>query len=163
MSFLIQRHLLQIINLLLPDQFYFTLSGGDSKDPEGELSLVTSKWTKLSGPEIKSISQNNGNANIEVISAGQYIFEFTAKDYWGLSAKDTVVVTVKWADNCNLNREIGQVNFGLVSASPDSLAMQASLFQDQNYFSREDLLLVFLLWTGLRIGQMIFQILISMI
>jgi hypothetical protein len=85
--------------IVLPDQMYFTISGAASVDPEGDLSLATSKWEKISGSPLIFMSQSMGSADITLVDTGKYVFEFTAKDRWGLWSKDTVVITVKWADN----------------------------------------------------------------
>jgi hypothetical protein len=112
----------------LPNQREFILSGEESSDPDrgGYLNFATSKWAKLSGPEMTSFSQTMGKASVEVLVAGQYVFEFTINDQWGLSAKDTVVVAAKWADNCNLNRQFAPVNSFLISVTADSIAQTAS-------------------------------------
>jgi hypothetical protein len=114
----------QIIEL--PNQQHASLNGTSSSDPENDLSLVSSHWTKISGPELLSMFNSPGIADVSFISAGQYIFEFTAKDNRGLSSKDTLMVSVKWSDNCSQKRENVLVTTFPISISPNEIPQNAS-------------------------------------
>ena len=70
-----------------------TLNGSASTDPDG--TITSYKWTKVSGP----VSSNIGNPDssktlVKSLVKGVYKFELTVTDNGGLSAKDTMQVTV---------------------------------------------------------------------
>ena len=74
------------------------LNGSASNDPDGRITAFL--WEKISGPASSNISNASavqtpaGNLTI-----GEYLFELKVTDNGGLSAKDTVKVTVKTSAN----------------------------------------------------------------
>lgn len=69
------------------------LDGSASKDPDG--SIVSYSWKYLSGPSSYIINTSSANKTIaKNLAIGTYSFELTVTDNDGLSAKDTVEVTV---------------------------------------------------------------------
>ena len=69
------------------------LDGSASKDPDG--SIVSYTWKYISGPSTYIISTPSVNKTIvKRLDTGTYRFELTVTDNDGLSAKDTVDVTV---------------------------------------------------------------------
>lgn len=76
------------------------LDGTGSSDADG--SIVTFKWTKISGPASSTIiTPNSPSTIVKSMAMGIYQFELTVTDNGGLSAKDTVHVTV---DNPLINQ-----------------------------------------------------------
>ena len=70
------------------------LDGSASKDPDG--SIVSYTWKYISGPSTYIISTPSVNKTIvKRLDTGTYRFELTVTDNDGLSAKDTVDVTVE--------------------------------------------------------------------
>lgn len=72
-----------------------TLNGTASSDPEGNNTIASYKWVKLTGPTSADIA--NANAASTALSnlvQGTYTFELTITDNGGLTGKDTVSVTV---------------------------------------------------------------------
>ncbi|MEP6617240.1 MAG: PKD domain-containing protein [Ginsengibacter sp.] len=68
------------------------LDGSSSKDPDGK--IVSNHWAKISGG-VFAISKNDSQKTVvDRLLVGIYAFELTVTDDGGLSAKDTVQVTV---------------------------------------------------------------------
>src|SRR6478609_2605767 len=69
------------------------LNGSKSSDPDGKISEW--QWTKISGPDsITIINPTAAQTWITHLEEGYYLIELKATDSAGLSAKDTVHVTV---------------------------------------------------------------------
>ncbi|HEU4609149.1 MAG TPA: PKD domain-containing protein, partial [Chitinophagaceae bacterium] len=69
------------------------LDGSASKDTDG--SIVSFNWKYLSGPSSYSITTASANkTTVKGLAEGAYSFVLTVTDNGGLSAKDTVNVTV---------------------------------------------------------------------
>ena len=69
------------------------LDGSASKDPDG--SIVSYSWKYISGPSSYIINTASANETIvKGLDVGNYSFELAVTDNDGLSAKDTVEVTV---------------------------------------------------------------------
>src|SRR5688572_32940229 len=70
-----------------------SLNGTSSSDPDG--SIVTYQWTKIAGSTpfniIRTTSSLTPAKNLVV---GSYLFELKVTDNGGLSAKDSMIVTV---------------------------------------------------------------------
>ncbi|MEO7483223.1 MAG: hypothetical protein ABIT81_05650 [Ferruginibacter sp.] len=82
-----------------PDQIIFlpadsiSLDGSISYDPDG--TIVSYKWTKISGPSSANILKTDSSKTpVKSLIMGVYKFELTVKDNGGLSAKDTMMVIV---------------------------------------------------------------------
>lgn len=70
-----------------------TLNGSSSSDPDG--SIASYNWTKLSGPSSYSISNSTlANPTVSSLVAGTYQFLLVVNDNQGLTARDTVQITV---------------------------------------------------------------------
>jgi hypothetical protein len=71
---------------------------GSGTDPDG--SIVSSLWTKISGPATGSIlNPSQAQANITGLTQGVYQFQLTVTDNGGSSASDLMQVTVNAAAN----------------------------------------------------------------
>jgi hypothetical protein len=69
------------------------LDGSRSSDPDGTISAW--QWTKVSGPaSFTLVSAASAKTVVKSLKPGVYWFELTVKDNGGLSAKDTVIITV---------------------------------------------------------------------
>jgi N-acetylneuraminic acid mutarotase len=69
------------------------LDGSGSSDPDGKISEWL--WTKISGPASFSIAgESSSKTSVRNLVAGVYQFELTVTDNGGLSAKDTIMITV---------------------------------------------------------------------
>jgi len=67
--------------------------GSSSKDPDGKITEWL--WTKISGPSTFAIvAKSSAKTRVRNLVAGVYQFELRVTDNGGLSAKDTVMVTV---------------------------------------------------------------------
>ncbi len=70
------------------------LDGSKSSDPDGRISEW--HWTKISGPASSAITYPSDSVIVvKSLTAGTYLFELKVTDNDGLSAKDTVQVTVQ--------------------------------------------------------------------
>jgi hypothetical protein len=69
------------------------LDGKHSSDPDGIISSYL--WTKISGPaSFNIIKPSDSITKVKALVAGTYLFELKVTDNGGLSAKDTMEVTV---------------------------------------------------------------------
>lgn len=69
------------------------LDGRRSSDPDGAISSFL--WSKISGPATFNINSNASSLTVtKNLVAGTYLFELKVTDNSGLSAKDTVMITV---------------------------------------------------------------------
>lgn len=76
------------------------LDGNASSDPDG--SITSFKWSKISGPAmLKIFSPHTGKTKIEDLTVGVYQFRLTVTDNGGLTANDTILVTVNTAATIN--------------------------------------------------------------
>ena len=83
--------------IVLPIDFV-KLDGSASSDPDG--SIKEWRWTKILGPSAFTITNATAAAtDVKALVAGIYQFELKVTDNGGLSAKDTVQVTVESAPN----------------------------------------------------------------
>ena len=74
------------------------LNGSASNDADGK--ITEAKWTKIAGPASFSLVNDASlKAVIKNLVAGVYEFELMVKDNGGLSAKDTLAVTVNVLPN----------------------------------------------------------------
>ena len=70
-----------------------SLDGNASKDPDGKISEWL--WTKISGPaSFTIIKPTDSTTKVKALVTGTYQFELKVKDNGGLSAKDTIQITV---------------------------------------------------------------------
>src|SRR5436190_15012928 len=70
-----------------------TLDGSASTDPEG--APLRFLWTKLAGPASYSITDSVAAITVaKNLVAGSYQFELKVTDTGGLSAKDTITISV---------------------------------------------------------------------
>jgi len=95
------------------------LNGSKSSDPEGKISEW--QWTKISGPDsITIINPTAAQTWVTHLEEGYYLIELKATDSAGLSAKDTVHVTVLSTQQiCDtLNRATITIQFIPVAAIP---------------------------------------------
>jgi K319L-like, PKD domain/Kelch motif/Galactose oxidase, central domain len=70
-----------------------TLNGSASTDPDG--TITSYKWTKVSGPSSSNITKTDSSKTlVKGLVTGVYKFELSVTDNGGLSAKDTIQVTV---------------------------------------------------------------------
>lgn len=77
-----------------------TLNGTASSDPDGNATITTYSWVKLTGPTQYNISNANAaSAALNNLVQGTYTFELIITDNGGLTDKDTVSVTVNPAPN----------------------------------------------------------------
>lgn len=65
---------------------------GTGGDPEG--GILTYSWNKLSGPSSTIVNADKALAKIKNLVPGIYIFEFKVTDDGGLTAKDTLIISV---------------------------------------------------------------------
>lgn len=71
-----------------------TLNGNGSTDPDNNLSSYL--WTKISGPSSYTIADTNAaQTQVGNLIGGIYQFELMVKDSGGLSAKDTIQISVQ--------------------------------------------------------------------
>jgi hypothetical protein len=69
------------------------LDGNASSDPDG--SIISFKWSKISGPPLfKIVRPQTAKTKIEDLTIGIYQFQLTVTDNGGLTANDTILVTV---------------------------------------------------------------------
>ena len=69
------------------------LDGRQSSDPDGTISSYL--WTKISGPSSFTISSSSVAITIvKILVEGVYQFELKVTDNGGLTAKDTIQITV---------------------------------------------------------------------
>lgn len=87
------------INITLPNNST-TLNGSGSTDPDGNSTISTYAWSRVSGPTQFSIA-NAGSAStgLSNLVAGTYIFKLLVTDNGGLSNSATVTVVVNPAAN----------------------------------------------------------------
>jgi predicted esterase len=72
-----------------------TLDGTGSTDPEGNNTIVSYNWTKVSGPAQFTLSNpNSATTTLSNLAEGTYTFELTVTDNGGLSDGDIVLITV---------------------------------------------------------------------
>ena len=75
-----------------------TLNGNGSLDPDGTISTYT--WSKVSGPAQGSIAgANQSITTVNNLVQGIYIFRLTVADNNGITASDSVTITVNAATN----------------------------------------------------------------
>lgn len=96
-----------------PDQVIYLpldnaiVDGSGSTDPDG--TIVSYLWTKISGPtSLIVVNPNLAKTSINQLVQGTYLFELLIKDNGGLSAKDTMQITVNAAPifilpGCNMS------------------------------------------------------------
>jgi Tol biopolymer transport system component len=70
-----------------------SLDGSASNDPDGTISSWL--WTKISGPSATIVNLATAKTSVKNVVAGVYQFELKVTDEQGLSADDTITVTVK--------------------------------------------------------------------
>ncbi len=74
-----------------------TLNGSSSSDPDGSIS--TYAWTKISGPTQYSLANNSAATTaLSNLVVGTYSFRLRVTDNAGATASDTILVTVKAAN-----------------------------------------------------------------
>src|SRR5690606_16104653 len=74
------------------------LLSGSGTDEDG--TIVSYKWTKLSGPtSFNIVNSNDAETEIKNLTEGVYEFEITVADNSGASANSTVKITVNPAAN----------------------------------------------------------------
>ena len=74
--------------------------GSSSKDPDGK--IVEWLWTKIAGPSSFTIvTKSSAKTRVRSLVAGVYQFELKVTDDGGLSAKDTVTLTVHTSTTIN--------------------------------------------------------------
>ncbi|MEO6000321.1 MAG: hypothetical protein ABIN89_26025, partial [Chitinophagaceae bacterium] len=79
--------------ILLPKDSIL-LDGSASTDPDG--TITSNHWTKISGPLSYHILRPDSSKTIaKTLAIGVYKFELTIKDNGGISAKDTIQITVE--------------------------------------------------------------------
>lgn len=82
------------INIPLPNNST-TLDGSGSTDPDGNNTIVTYLWNKLSGPGQYTIANTGAAASlVSNLVEGTYQFVLKVTDNGGLSSADTVTITV---------------------------------------------------------------------
>ena len=98
------------------------LDGRTSSDPDGSISSYL--WVKISGPaSFNIIKSTDSLTKVKALVAGTYLFELKVTDNGGLSAKDTMRVTVNDAGaQCSLT----MVPIGVLSMPRDHLAAAAA-------------------------------------
>jgi Kelch motif len=112
--------------ITLPDTSYVILDGTRSYDPDGIRLTLT--WTQISGPATVVFYDNYtrpGDAYALFSTSGNYLFQLTAEDD-RFKASDTVLITVKWASDCNSIREIVPSQTASVGFSPWRIAYSAT-------------------------------------
>lgn len=78
----------------LPNNFV-TLNGSQSRDPDGNHTIVSYEWKFYSGPNQYTIQQpNNIQTTVSNLKEGNYIFSLTVKDTANASSTDTVHIVV---------------------------------------------------------------------
>ncbi|TMI65087.1 MAG: hypothetical protein E6H07_03975 [Bacteroidetes bacterium] len=99
-----------------------SLDGRSSSDPDGSISNYL--WTKISGPVTSNIIKPSDSiTKVKSLVAGSYLFELKVTDNGGLSAKDTMRVTVNdAASQCSLT----MIPIGVLSMPRDHLAAAAA-------------------------------------
>jgi hypothetical protein len=103
------------------------LNGSASKDPDG--SIVSYRWTKISGPSQLSIS-NPATASTAVsnLVEGVYVFRLLVTDNKNATGQDDVTVTVKGAPT------EGATSLSLkATPNPSTTSFSVSLTTNQNY------------------------------
>src|SRR5436190_14223309 len=94
------------------------LDGRTSSDPDGIISEWL--WTKISGPaSFNIIKPSDSITKVKSLVAGSYLFELKVTDNGGLSAKDTVRVTV---NDAGVRCSLSMVPIGVLSMPRDHLA-----------------------------------------
>ncbi len=78
-----------------------SLDGSASSDPDGRISSYL--WTKISGPASFAFTQANASiTKVKALVKGVYSIELKVTDNGGLSARDTIQITVN--DGAQVNR-----------------------------------------------------------
>ncbi len=78
--------------IMLPTNMV-TIDGSNSSDPDG--SIVSYAWSQITAPNQSDIgSPTKASSVVNNLIAGIYRFELKVTDNGGLSAKDTVQITV---------------------------------------------------------------------
>ncbi len=114
------------MSITLPDTSYVILDGTRSYDPE-KVGL-TLNWIQLSGPQTLSFNNNHtksGEAFVSFGNSGRYLFQLTVRDD-KYSVSDTVEIVVRWAAECNANREMVSAETVGVGFSPKKISYAAS-------------------------------------
>ena len=79
-------------NITLPTDS-ISMDGSTSRDPDG--TIIKFLWTKISGPvSFNIVKPADSITKVKLLTAGTYQFELNVTDNRGLSAKDTVQITV---------------------------------------------------------------------
>jgi hypothetical protein len=104
--------------ITLPDTASVRLDGTRSYDPDG--TRLALEWSQISGPTTFSFYNNYsnpGDAHAVFATSGKYLFRLTASDNKNTTS-DTVEITVKWASDCNPNREMVSSQIVSLALSP---------------------------------------------
>lgn len=124
-----------------------SLNGSSSFDPDG--NIVSYLWSKITGPSsFTIITPNASQTKVKNLIQGVYKFELTASDNGGLSAKDTVDITVNTTStNLPPVAEAGafvSINYDLLTCktNPSSVTLSGNASTDP------DGTIVSFLWTG---------------
>ncbi len=77
------------------------------------------EWRKISGPsQYKIVSPASAVTNITNLAEGIYQFELKVTNKYGLSARDTMVLTVRPSDNKAIFKQGNASEFYLKNKSP---------------------------------------------
>ena len=69
--------------------------GGYGMDPDGSSDIISYEWVKIAGPlSFNMLTPSEQTTTVSNLEVGNYQFEYTVKDRFGLTGKDTVIVTI---------------------------------------------------------------------
>jgi hypothetical protein len=129
------------------------LNGTLSFDPDG--TITSYKWTKISGPTSPNILKpDSSKTTVKALTTGVYQFELKVTDNGGLSAKDTMQVTVS-SSSINLLpvAKAGNdtlVNYDLQACNVNTITLNGSVSYDP------DGNIVSFLWSQLPVSSGLF-------
>jgi hypothetical protein len=117
------------ITIVLPDNS-FLLDGSTSYDPDGQ--IVAYSWTAISGPAVSISNPQSAKTSIMGLTQAVYQFKLMVTDNGGVSAADTVAVTVNTAaapDSCATDRSQENATllpFGTLSQARKGMAVASA-------------------------------------
>jgi hypothetical protein len=103
---------------------YYMLNGSASSDPDGPITGYL--WSQLAGPSVAIEYSTAINPSIYNLAEGVYVFQLVVTDNGGLTAKDTIQLTVRSSPDCNISNR-PQFNVSVVPIGTLSVSRNAAI------------------------------------